>query len=132
MFSPSFHVHGQRRVTDTRFSPKVRFTRCCPALRFLAKITCVYHDFAQFSCTRPTSGVHGQSRVTDTRFLPESPFHTLLPGICYLLTSHHSHITMIPEPGLISHHSHITMIPEPRLCHDRAFFHDLGILLLID
>src|SRR3954468_1218723 len=33
------------------FCPKVRFTRCCPALRFLAKITCAHHVFAQFSCT---------------------------------------------------------------------------------
>src|SRR3954464_12623054 len=48
-------VPGSPRVPDSRFFPKVRFTRCCPALWFLAKITCAYHGFAQFSCTRATS-----------------------------------------------------------------------------
>ena len=84
MIFPSFHVHGQRRVTDTRFCPKVRFTRLCPALRFLAKITCAYHVFAQFSCTRATSGVHGQRRVTDTRFCPKVRFTRFCPALRFL------------------------------------------------
>ena len=81
MILPSFHVHGQPRVTDTRFCPNVRFTRFCTALRFLAKITCAYHDFPQFSCTRATSGY----RYT---FLPESPFYTFVPGATFFGQNH--------------------------------------------
>jgi hypothetical protein len=105
MFSPSFHVHGQRRVTDARCCPKVRFTRGCPALRFLSKITVMDHVFSQFSCTRATLGVHvscfrpvfrytgnvGCTRAkSDYRytFLPESPFYTLLPGATFFGQNH--------------------------------------------
>src|SRR3954463_11136774 len=54
------------------FCPKVRFTRCCPALRFLAKITCAHHVFAQFSCTVARSG-------TDARFSRKSVLHDVAP-----------------------------------------------------
>ena len=67
-----------------RVCPHVRFTRFCPALRFLAKITCAYHVFAQFSCTRATSGVHGQPRVTDTRFCPKVRFTRFCPALRFL------------------------------------------------
>src|ERR1041385_5534187 len=60
------------------FCLKVRFTRCCPALRVLAKITCAHHVFAQFSCTSARLGVHEQGRVP-MPVLPESPFYTMLP-----------------------------------------------------
>src|SRR3954467_6480274 len=64
------------------FCPKVRFTRCCPALRFLAKITCAHHVFAQFSCTRARLAVHEQGRVP-MPVLPESPFYTMLLRAAY-------------------------------------------------
>src|ERR1041384_1059369 len=53
---PSFHVHGQSRVNDTRSCLKVRFTHCCLAIRVLGTSNVMDHVFAQFSCTRATSG----------------------------------------------------------------------------
>lgn len=70
-------VHGQRRVTDTCFCPKVRFTRCCPVLSFLAKITSADYVLAQFSCTRATSGY----RYT---FCPKFRFTHCCPALSFL------------------------------------------------
>src|SRR3954462_558449 len=69
------------------FCPKVRFTRCCPALRFWAKITCAHHVFAQFSCTRARLAVHEQGRVP-MPVLPESPFYTMLPRAVFFGQNH--------------------------------------------
>src|SRR3954462_8116661 len=69
------------------FCPKVRFTRCCPALRFLAKITCAHHVFAQFSWTRAWLGVHEQGWVP-IPVLPESPFYTTLPRAAFFGQNH--------------------------------------------
>src|SRR3954465_6609186 len=69
------------------FCPKVRFTRCCPALRFLAKITCAHHVFAQFSCKRARLAVHEQGRVP-MPVLPVSPFYTMLPRAAFFGQNH--------------------------------------------
>src|SRR3954465_10001251 len=93
MFSPSFHVHEQGYVYMSKggcrctFCPKVRFTRCCPALRFMAKITCAHHVFAQFSCKRARLAVHEQGRVP-MPVLPESPFYTMLPRAAFFGQNH--------------------------------------------
>src|SRR3954453_17617927 len=69
------------------FCPKVRFTRCCPALCFLAKITCAHHVFAQFSCTSARLAVQEQGRVP-MPVLPESPFYTMLPRAVFFGQNH--------------------------------------------
>ena len=98
-FCPVF-MYTAKSGNRYTFLPESPFYTLLPGATFLGqnhmRVPCfrpVFMYTANVGCTRAKSGY----RYT---FFPESPFHTLLPGICYLLISHHSHITMIPEPKL--------------------------------
>src|ERR1041384_7053025 len=99
------------------FCPKVRFTRCCPALRFWTKSLAS----TMFS---PSFHVHEQGRVP-MPVLPESRDRAFFLdlGIWYLFISHHSHMTIQHETQTLLHDC---------ISQDRAFFHDLGICYLFN